>query len=99
MLKLILIFLLFLPITSLAQNRAAKPVVCFDFKQIIDFLKSEQHNEIPIWRGGPNENQNMTVLFFNKQTTAWTLIEYRDQTGCILGSGEISEFAKDMEIK
>jgi hypothetical protein len=97
MFKFILIFFLLLPLVSFAQNRIPKPVICFDLKQLINLLRSEQNNETPIWRGGPNENQNMTVLFLNKQTTAWTIIEYRDQTGCVLGSGELSELVKDIE--
>jgi len=99
MLKYLIALLLFVPLVSLAQNRAAKPVICFDMQSLVSMLTGEDNKETPVWRGGPNENGNLTVLFYNKETTAWSLIEYRDRTGCVLGTGHTSALSKDIESK
>lgn len=96
---IVLIMVLLLPITGLAQSRAAKPVICYEMKDIVSVLTNKENKEIPLWRGGPNENGNNVVLFYNKNTTAWTLVEYRDQTGCVIGMGEQSKFSKELEDK
>jgi hypothetical protein len=79
--------------------RSNKPVVCGNLGEIMAKVAGPDWKEVPIWRGGPNEYENMTTLFLNLETNSWTLIEYRNQTGCILGNGMSSEISNRLIIK
>jgi hypothetical protein len=78
--------------------RSTKTVVCGNLGEIMEKITGADWREEPIWRGGPNEYQNMTTLFFNSETGSWTLIEYRNQTGCILGNGMSSQLTDRINI-
>jgi hypothetical protein len=78
--------------------KANKPIVCGNLGEIMEKITGADWREEPIWRGGPNEYQNMTTLFFNSETGSWTLIEYRNQTGCILGNGMSSQLTDRINI-
>ena len=74
-----------------AQSTAFKPVYCDSFIEIVRSLIGNQHQEIPIWRGGADRSGFKIVLFYNTTSTAFTLVEYKDDQACILGVGEGSE--------
>jgi len=76
-----------------------KPVPCGDFGQIMATVTGKDWREVPIWRGGPNEMGNQTVLFFNNEKTNWTLVEYRGGLGCVLGSGETSALGDQLRFE
>jgi hypothetical protein len=102
--KIILFVMLALIFSSVAYAedgqlfRTNKPIVCGNLGEIIAKITGQDWKETPIWRGGPNEYNNMTALFLNSETNSWTLIEYRDQTGCILGNGMISQLSDKISI-
>lgn len=61
-----------------------KPLLCDDVKVIFESLKND-YNETPIWLG--NSSSSKITLFVNEQTKTWTLVEFNNKTGCILGTG------------
>jgi len=100
-LPLLFSVLLIVPLVSQAQpaqmRMMNKPVPCGDFGQIMATVTGKDWKEVPIWRGGPNEMGNQTVLFFNNEKTNWTLVEYRGGLGCVLGSGEVSALGDNIQ--
>lgn len=95
--KYLLSLLLFLPNITYSQNLTSKSIACASFLEIIRILTSEEYKEIPIWRGGPDDNGNKIVLFFNRSTTSYTIVEYKNDTGCILAGGNKSQLSKPLE--
>jgi len=97
---LLFFVLLLVPLVSVAQapnlRMVNKAVPCGDFGQIMATVTGKDWKETPIWRGGPNEAGNQTVLFFNLERTTWTLVEYRSNLGCVLGSGETSQLSDQL---
>ena len=98
-------FIVFIVITIImalaaayAQQPTMKPVMCSSLKSLLEVITSDQYKELPIWRGVNDETGNKTVLFYNKQTTSWTIIEYRNETGCILGSAGKSELSVNTKV-
>jgi hypothetical protein len=71
--------------SSYAQSfQAEKPVICANIKVLFEGLK-EKYDEEPFWSGvGP---ENKFVLMVNTKTETWTIIEFNDITGCIVGEG------------
>lgn len=102
-LSLLFFVLLIVPLVSRAQpvdlRLSNKPVLCGDFGLIMAMVTGKDWKEVPIWRGGPNEAGNQTVLFFNPERTTWTLVEYRGSLGCVLGSGETSQLSDQLRFE
>lgn len=73
---------------------------CAPLKNILKGLQSEKINEVPGWLGISDLEGVYFALFYNKQTSAWTLLRYEKDIGCIIGYGEQSQFRnKDETIK
>ncbi|NCZ29603.1 hypothetical protein EB118_16970 [bacterium] len=97
--KKILIALSLMTAAVNAQTVVQKPVLCADLKEIIKTVTGQEHQELPIWRGAENDFGNRTVLFYNKEKTGWTIVEYRNEWGCIIGASEKSELATNVKIE
>ncbi len=84
---------------AIAQSTAVekkKNVVCDDTKKMYNELVNGEYAEKPVW-GGEGENSKF-VLLVNKKTSTWTLIEFLNDTSCVLGVGEGSVIL-DLEKK
>lgn len=65
-----------------------KPVTCGPFREIVQTLTLEQYKESPIWIGQSSADRTQFSLFVNSNTGTWTLVQYGQITGCIIGVGK-----------
>jgi hypothetical protein len=61
-----------------------KAVPCGDAKSVMQSLISG-YREVPFWMG--EDTKSGYVLLVNEKSKTWTLLQYNDETACILGSG------------
>lgn len=92
------LILLFIPFTALAQQPFSKPVMCAETAKVIKTLTGDEYKEKPFWMGVDNKDHTFSI-FYNKETTAWTIIEFKGRTACILGAGEESQLGQGLNIK
>lgn len=79
--------ILFLPVFAQAEPvTVEKPVVCDDVKSLIEFVSGAAYREIPFWVG--KDSSSRYVMMVNEKTKTWTLIQFNDEIGCIIGTGE-----------
>jgi len=83
----------------MGQTVTQKPVLCADLKEILKTITGDQYKELPIWRGAENDSGNKTVLFYNKEKTGWTIVEYKNEWGCIIGASDKSELATNIKVE
>lgn len=93
--KKIILFLLAIPTIVSAQQQANKPVLCSDTERVIKTLTSMEYEERPIWMGVDNKDNTFSV-FYNKETTGWTIIEFKGRTACVLGAGYESQLSQEL---
>ena len=66
--------------------RVSKPVACFSITWIQEQII--QSREVPVFGDVNNMTGNSTIILFkNENTGTWSLIEFQDKSGCILGHG------------
>jgi hypothetical protein len=62
-----------------------RKVQCGVAKEILAVLVSEDYMEAPYWMG--EDSSTGYVLMVNERTRSWTLLQYNDDTACVLGTG------------
>lgn len=89
--KLVIAASLFCLISSIAgaQIETKKPVLCFPVNELLKEIKSV--GEDPIWMGSSTEGESVYALLVNKKTNDWTLIQFSDKLGCVIGVGKDSK--------
>lgn len=92
--KIFLIIILLFANYCYAQQQFSKPVLCANTKQVIDTLTGKEYEEKPIWLGIDDKSHTFSI-FVNKDTQAWTIIEFKGNTACILGTGQESYKTKE----
>lgn len=89
--------------TSFAQNSnfttISKPVLCGPLNIILKGLADKDVDEKPVWIGKREDQKTDFYLFFNFNTSAFTLIESGIEIGCILGIGYKSNFYDPLKEK
>lgn len=96
--KKLLLFLFTIPGIVAAQQQANKPVLCSDTERVIRTLTSMEYEERPIWMGVDNKDNTFSV-FYNKETSGWTIIEFKGRTACVLGAGYESHLSQELSTK
>lgn len=97
MLKKIIIALTLVWATSASAQRGSdfvqlqKPVYCGSIEVIMKTMADSEVNEKPIWIGSDETEKSNYVLFVNDKTKAFTLVQFGQKTGCILGIGYKSD--------
>jgi hypothetical protein len=88
--KHILIFLTSLVcLTAVAQPMTTKKeVYCDKTNNLITILQDNDYQETPIWFGKGDGNAPNYSLLVNQKTKSWTIIQFNNNTACVLGSGE-----------
>lgn len=88
----IAIILAILPITVMASEwfEGTKPVTCGPFREIVETLMQDKYQEIPLWIGKSSQDSSRFSIFLNEKTGAWTLVQYGQKIGCVLGLGQTS---------
>ena len=94
--KYLIIFML--PFAAEAQQTAYKAVMCADTEKVITALTGKDYKEQPFWMGVDQKDHTYSI-FYNKQTTGWTIIEFKGKTACILGAGEESQLSQELSGK
>jgi len=79
-----------------AQQNYVKSVICAKTEQVIKTLTGKEYEEKPIWMGVDDKEHTFSI-FFNKATSAWTLIEFKGNVACILGAGNESQVAREFK--
>ena len=81
---------LFCLISSIAHAQEIidlqKSLKCSDAQVVMNYFV-DTHKETPVWVGKSVHNTHITLLV-NKETRAWTMIEYDTRLACVLGAGE-----------
>lgn len=95
--KFLLVLLLF-PFTARAQQTAYKAVMCADTQSVITALTGKDYKEKPFWMG-VDQKEHTYSIFYNKETSGWTIIEFKGKTACILGAGEESQLSQELSGK
>lgn len=90
--KKLIIALLFFPLAAFADTpfQSAKPVFCSSLVKIVSGL-SDKFGESPVWQGQDADSKTTIMLFLNKKTGTWTLIEATSNLACILSTGKNGE--------
>ena len=86
--KKLLAALLISPLAVLAQDQSStvtstKNVVCAKLPQLMKEIEAVK--EIPFWTG--TDKSSYYGLFVNQKTREWTLVQFNETIGCILGTG------------
>ena len=71
-----------------AGQVAKKPVLCFALDEILNHLKSEYGETVKRKLGVIDIFQTEAMLLENEAQGSWTVIEYKDNVGCVLASGK-----------
>ena len=93
--KYLLICLLLIPLSVEAQQTAYKFVMCAETENVINTLTGKDYKEKPFWMGVDNKDNTFSI-FYNKETTGWTIIEFKGRTACVLGAGEESQLSQEL---
>lgn len=75
-----------------------KPVNCLSLIFIFQVL-ARDYGEEPFFAGNDNNNRNKHIVTLNPKTGTWTMIEYEDNIGCIIGSGTKALVNIDLVLK
>ena len=81
-----------LPIAN-AQTQSQKPVLCYKIDNLLENLQKD-YKEQPVWSGKSDTGNSVYMLFENPETKLWTVIQFNEKTGCVLGYGDISNVNK-----
>lgn len=87
--KNLIFSLLLLPVFAFAQqepNIVDKKIVCVEIDVLMKELKKNEYNEIPFWMG--TDTESYWTLIANKDTGTWTIIQFNEEVGCMIGAGE-----------
>jgi len=99
MTKYIIILLLILfPLNVVSQVSMNKTTLCTDGVSIQRTLTNREFQEKPIWMG-ITENNAIISVYYNKENTRWTVVEFIGRIGCILGAGEESQLSTEYSTK
>lgn len=94
----ILALIMLIPCVAHAQQTAYKAVMCADTEKVIGALTGKEYKERPFWMGVDQKDHTYSI-FYNKETSGWTIIEFKGKTACILGAGEESQLSKELSGK
>ena len=65
-----------------------KPVVCFALDEGLNYLKSEYGENLKRKLGINEYFETEFYLLENEEKGTWTVLEYKDNIGCIIASGK-----------
>lgn len=72
-----------------AQIETKKPVLCFPINELLKEIKLV--GEEPIWTGPSTDGDSVYALLVNKKDNTWTIIQFSEKMGCVLGMGKKSK--------
>lgn len=75
-------------------QQVPKSVVCGPLSTILKSLADKDIAEQPLWIGKDEGEKTNFAVFVNAQTGAFTILQFGQEIGCILGLGYKSETFK-----
>ncbi|NBP01945.1 MAG: hypothetical protein EBU90_17750 [Proteobacteria bacterium] len=86
---LVIVMMTFANLSFAEAISKEKPVYCFDIKELYNQLQSKYGETLSFSYQNDIHGKGATyiAMFTNKETGSWTLIEYSDSLGCVLGAG------------
>jgi hypothetical protein len=93
--KKFLIILLLIPLLTTASSTVGDAVlmeikVACDKKSVVfEVLMQGPAQEVPIWKG--DENDTNVVLFANRESGSWTMVQFDKTVACVLAAGDGSQ--------
>jgi hypothetical protein len=90
--KLLFAFFIMVPMLAFGQL-SKKPVQCFSTENFLYTIDTE-YKEKPIffYRNAVTQNKTIIIMFQNKETGSWTLIEMIGEYSCVLATGKENVF-------
>lgn len=90
--KKLVLSLLALPVFAFAQQSPnavtiEKSVVCIDAAVLVNGLEDNKYREVPVWMGTDIDSDSLWGLITNPVTGTWTIIQFDQDVGCIIGAG------------
>jgi hypothetical protein len=85
--KLFFLVCLTLAATAWGQEKRNKPVWCGPSQQIFSYITGPEFKEQLYWIGKTESEDSKFALLVNAKTHSWTLIEFNNDTACVLGTG------------
>jgi hypothetical protein len=70
--------------------QAQKPVVCDTVDVVLSNINKNEYKEKAQWVGN-SPDKTTFILFTNKQTGTWTLLQVIGEAACVLGFGDSFE--------
>lgn len=68
-----------------------KMVICGPVQVILKGLADKDINEKPLWLGKDESDKSDYAIFVNPETGAFTIVQFTQSIGCILGIGYSSQ--------
>jgi hypothetical protein len=93
--KKFLIILLLIPLLTVARSTVDDAVlmdirvVCDKKSVVFEVLMQGPTQEVPIWKGA--ESNTNVVLFANRESGAWTMVQFDKNIACVLAAGDNSQ--------
>lgn len=92
--KKFLISVLLLPAFAFAQQQqqpqgpvtVEKPIICASAEVLMKALEASESKELPYWMG--TDTDTYWGMLVNKQTGTWTIIQFNNDIGCVIGTGK-----------
>jgi hypothetical protein len=93
--KKLLIILLLVPLLTAASSTVVDDATLMDIRVacdkksvVFEVLMQGPAQEVPIWKGA--EYDTNVVLFANRETGSWTMVQYDKNIACVLAAGDDS---------
>jgi hypothetical protein len=71
-----------------------KPVVCGPIETILKHLTGPDVREMPFWTGKDDSRIGEYMVLINPKDDTFTIIQFSDKIGCIVGMGNKNNFFK-----
>lgn len=86
--RLILAFFIMFPVIA-SSEVFDKPVECFNTESLLNTIKNKHQEEVVFYLGNAiTKNKSTVVMFKNKTTGTWTIVEVFGENSCVLAVGK-----------
>jgi hypothetical protein len=71
-----------------------KPVLCGPLETLLKAITGPEYQEMPIWTGRDQDGKGDYMVFVNPKSDTFTIIQFSENAGCIIGMGNSNNFFK-----
>ena len=69
-------------------SQSKMTVTCGNTLLVLKSFDGKDINEHPIWVGTAEATETRTMVLVNKDTHAWSIVQFDNRIACVLGVGE-----------